>query len=115
MSDIAFNQPNQKVKTQVNTVINSASTSKKDLQELVFALEEIRSRVLEASISKVVDPVVSQEVTNQISTAIEKSMETPLEQSSILNHLAQANKLLKGFVEAGGIVVAIDKIINRFL
>lgn len=111
----AFDQRGQTVVHQYNAKESINIGTVQHGVELVGDLKKIRIELLKAAESQVVDAEVLSDADFQITKAIQGVEAAEVNPKSSVEHLNNAKSLLEGVTALGGIVTAIDKVIQVLL
>jgi hypothetical protein len=111
----AFDQRGQTVVHQYNAKESINIGTVQNGLELIGDLKKIRIELLKAAESQVVDAEVLSDADYQITKAIQQVEAPQVNPKSSVEHLNNARSLLEGVTALGGIVTAIDKVIQVLL
>ncbi|MBD2126224.1 hypothetical protein NDI39_26180 [Microcoleus sp. ZQ-A2] len=106
----AFDQREQKVKTQYNSNRDINFGAVENRADLVSELEKIKTDIAKAQEAQVIDVEVATDVDYQITKAVQQASKPEPNKNTILQHINTAKDLITGVAEAGGIVTALMKL-----
>jgi hypothetical protein len=104
-----FDQRGQKVSYQYNAAGNINFGTVENRTDLIGELEKLKSEVSKARDSEVVNTETGTDIQYQIQKAVDQAQKPEANKSVILEHLGKAKDLIKGVVDAGGLVTGIMK------
>jgi len=97
------------VNYQYNSAGNINFGAVQNRTDLVSELEKLKSEIAKARDANVIDAEIATDVEYQITKATQQASKPEANKKSILEHISGAKDLLKGIVEAGGIVTGLVK------
>jgi hypothetical protein len=107
-----FDQEGQQVQNQTNVVgdvgaVNFQGVS--DRTGLVAGLQQIRAELARASRQGAIDQDLAGDADAHVTRALDQARQTQPDRARFLDHLAQAQALLKTAASAAGLITALDK------
>jgi len=107
-----FDQRGQIVTYQYNSAGNINFDSVQNRVDLVGELEKLKAEIYKAGDAQVIEAEIVTDAQYQIQKAVDQAKKPEASQHSILGHLGKAKDVMKGIVDAGGLVTGIMKAIE---
>jgi hypothetical protein len=104
-----FDQRGQKVTYQYNAAGNINFDAVQNRADLVSELEKLKAEISKAGEAQVIEAELVTDAQYQIQKAVDQAKKPEPNQHSILEHLGKAKDVVKGVVDAGGLVTGIMK------
>jgi len=107
-----FDQRGQQVNYQYNAAGDINLGSVQNQAQLIEELGNLKAELLKAAEAQMIDAEVFTDADYQMTKAIQQAKKPEPNKKSVMDHLNNAKSILEGVTAAGGIVTALNKVVQ---